>query len=176
MAKSNPVRRRRRETTRAVAAPAMPRHRRARRARVSRRVRRYVQRVSTSRGLMPLLMDSAQGAVGAVTVNAAFNFLPLPATMKSGMVGTLAKAGVAIGLGMLAPRNRMVANMVKGSLTVTLYDALKGMGIPGLAGLGYYQPAMAMPTVQRPALAEYVNGPGSFAAVADVSEYVGNDY
>lgn len=94
------------------------------------------------------VMDSAVGTVGALLSDIAFNFIPLPATVKTGAVGTLAKAGTSIALGMLASKvvGRAAAKKgVTGALTVQLYAYLKpmlaGAGVPGL---GYYGAGYAL--------------------------------
>ena len=149
---------------------------------VKRAARRYRRNPSPRMGaLMPLLTESLQGALGAVVVNAAFSFLPLPATLKTGTVSNVTKGALAVGLGMLMPRNRMIAHMVKGSLTLTMYDAVKGVvgtAIPGMAGLGYYpggavMRAPAIGASPAPALSEYVNS-GAMAGLEAVDEYVYN--
>jgi hypothetical protein len=135
---------------------------------------------------MPMLTDSAIGAVGAVGVTSLFSFLPLPMTMKSGMTGHLAKGATAVLFGMIGskilPRG-MAGKMAQGSLTVTMYDALKenlGGMVPGLAGIGYFPGGMVATRVPRmgaqpaPMLSEYVNsGMGEYVR-AGMGE-VGNE-
>lgn len=153
----------------------------------SRRVTRRVSRRSYRRNpagrrgnLMGLLLSSFQGAAGAMVVNTAFNYLPLPAMLTAGPMKHVAKGALAVGLGMLV-KNRMVAEMVKGSLTVTMHDALKenlASLIPG-ANLGYYAGGAQAGFTPRfnaqpaPALSEYVNSPGmsGMGSMSDMSEY-----
>jgi hypothetical protein len=94
------------------------------------------------------VMDGIVGAGGAMVADIAFNLIPLPAQFKTGPIGTLAKAGASIAVGMLASKvvGRAVAKQaVTGALTVQLYAYLKpmlaGMGVPGL---GYYGAGYAL--------------------------------
>jgi hypothetical protein len=94
------------------------------------------------------VMDAGVGAIGAMAADIAFNFIPLPAQFKTGPIGTLAKAGASIAVGMLASKvvGRAAAKKaVTGALTVQLYAYLKpmlaGMGVPGL---GYYGAGYAL--------------------------------
>lgn len=162
----NPIRRRR-HATRTVRSAARRRYRR--------------NPVPRTGNLMHLLTSSAQGAMGAIVINTAFNFVPLPAMLKTGSMQYVAKGALAVMLGMFV-RNRMVAEMVKGSLTVTMHDAIKdiaGTMIPGMP-LGYYsggqtigyQPGVrAAPSPS--ALSEYINRPGmaGMAEMHEMSDY-----
>jgi hypothetical protein len=187
--KPNPRRRHRRVSRSYAANPRRRSYRRnpeshATRARAARRGwshrrRHHYRRNPSVRGnLSGLLMGSFQGALGAIGVDVIYNFIPLPATMKTGNMQYIAKGVVAIGLGMLI-RNRMVSKMVEGSLTVTMYNAVKNLAggmIPGLSGLGYYpggaMVASAVPSTRpAPALSEYVNMPGMHG-LNSVDEYV----
>ena len=158
---SNPAPRKRRRSLRAVA-----------RSTSRRRVRRNP--IGTS-GIMSSIMGAVQGAGGALAVNAAFNFLPIPATMKTGMAGTATKMGLAIALGLVGKKvlGRTAGKMAEGAMTVIAYDAIKGMmpvsmGGDSLAGLGYMSPGMnaggyALPNMSVPSYAgmgEYVSGMG----------------
>lgn len=147
-----------RKRRRARSAPARRRSRSRRRyanpVRRHRRRARHVARRSYRRGRRrnPIMggfiggavMEAVQGAAGAIVADAVWNFVPLPATLKTGPVGLLAKAGGTIALGMIASKvvgSGMAKKGTVGALTVQLYSYAKPMlagVIPGLAGVGYY--------------------------------------
>ena len=153
--RKNPVaRKRRRATTRKK--PVRRRRPSARRAPVRRRRRargRNPQRI-TARNIQNQLMDAGTGAVGALGLDVIQGYLPIPANLKAGLVGTGVKALLAIGMGVVASNFKIirgpVANkMVNGALTVVLHDELKkqvAVFAPGLQlgeylndnGMGYY--------------------------------------
>jgi hypothetical protein len=94
------------------------------------------------------VMDAGVGAVGAMFNDIVWSFIPLPAQFKSGAIGTLAKAGTTIAVGMLSSKlvgSGMAKKATTGALTVQLYSYLKpmlaGMGVPGL---GYYGAGYAL--------------------------------
>lgn len=160
---SNPSpRRRRRHSLRAVARST---RRRARRNPIG------------MGGIMGMFTGAVWGAGGAVAVNYAYNMLPLPATMKTGMMGTASKFGLAIALGMLGKSflGRNAGKMAEGAMTVAAYEALQGMlpvsaGGTSVAGLGYMSPGMVaggnmLPNMSVPNFAgmgEYVSGMGEY--------------
>lgn len=162
---SNPAPRRRRRSLRAVSR------------RTSRRVRRNPIGMT---GIMGSLMTAFQGAAGAVGVNAVYNLLPLPANLKTGMVGSATKMALAVGLGMVAKPmlGRSAGKMVEGSLTVTAFEIVQGllpvsMGGSSVAGLGYMSPGMvaggnALPNMSVPnnfaGMGEYVSGMGEYVS------------
>jgi len=174
----------RRRTHRAPALAANPRRRRTLRALGThhRRSHRRASRNPSVRGMggiMGELTTGAFGAVGAVGVNWLFNFIPLPANLKTGMAGTAAKLALAAVFGMAArPVARGAAGkMAVGAMTVTMYEALQNMlpvsmggsALPaagGTAGLGYMSPGMVaggsvLPNMSVPAgMGEYVSGYG----------------
>ena len=93
-------------------------------------------------------MGAVQGTLGALVSDMAWNLIPLPATIKSGAIGTLAKAAGTIALGMGASKlvgRKIAQEATQGALTVQLYSYLKpmlaGMGVPGL---GYYGAGYAL--------------------------------
>ncbi len=164
--KASPKRRVRRNPV-AAAAPAK---RRVRRnpisARQMRRVRR-TRRNPVGGGIMPQIMGAMVGGAGAVAVDVISGFLPLPATMRTGMMRHVTMAGLGLAVGMFAKPllGRAAAQMGSGAMTVAAYGLLKDMTagmlpgsvavIPGsaVAGLGYASPT--------PVLGEYITGPGS---------------
>lgn len=167
-----------------VSALANPRKRRTRRrnpvAANPRRTRRY-RRNPIGGNITNMLTASVQGAAGAMVVNAAYNFLPLPDMLKTGVMSSVTKGALAVGLGMFGGKvlpGRVAAEMAKGALTVTMYDALKGVVDGVVSGLGYYTGGMTFPDVAAlsvartpaPQLSEYVNMPAFERA--GVSEYM----
>lgn len=159
--------------------PAPRRRRRSTLRAVSRRARRNPIGMT---GIMGSLMSAFTGAAGAVGVNAVYNLLPLPATMKTGMTGSATKMALAVGLGMIAKPmvGRAAGKMVEGSLTVTAFEVVQGllpvnMGGSSVAGLGYMSPGMnaggnALPNMSVPngftgsmsGMGEYVSGMGEY--------------
>lgn len=148
--RGNPVKRKRR-TRRKPAARKYT----ARRAPVKRRRRRRIGNPRlTMRSVQNQLMDAGTGAVGALGLDVIQGYLPIPANLKVGLVGTGVKALLAIGMGVVASNVKIVrgatANkMVNGALTVVLHDELKKQVAnfaPGIQmgeyldadGLGYY--------------------------------------
>jgi hypothetical protein len=123
-------------------------------------------------------MGAVQGAVGAVGVNAVFNMLPLPATLKTGMAASATKMALAVGLGMLAKPmlGRAAGKMAEGAMTVAAFDVVNGlipatMGGSSVAGLGYMSPGMVaggsmLPNMSVPnsfaGMGEYVSGMGEY--------------
>ncbi|MGH8744732.1 MAG: hypothetical protein ACREUY_10690 [Burkholderiales bacterium] len=142
----NPAPRRRRRAR----SHALPRRSRSRR--YANPIRRHRRRRNPSmRGVggfaMGSAVDAVQGAAGAIAVDAVWGFLPLPANIKTGPIGTLAKAGGTIALGMLAS-NMIGAGIAKrvttGALTVQIYNYLKPMLAGVIPGLGYYGAGYAL--------------------------------
>lgn len=149
---------------------ANPRKRRVRRnpiaARQMRKVRRY-RRNPVGGGIMPQITGALMGGAGAVAVDVVTGYLPLPATMRTGMMRHVTMGGLGLALGMFAKPllGRAAAQMGTGAMTVAAYGLLKDMTagmLPGsvsvvpasvVAGLGYANPT--------PVLGEYITGSGS---------------
>lgn len=134
---------------------------------VGRRVRRHARRFASNRsGRMSLapaslvkntLIPAALGGAGALIVDVAWGFLPIPATIKTGPMGPIAKAAGAVALGMVASKvagREMGQRITSGYLTVLAYNLLKGIvtkAMPQLPmgeyinGLGYIQSGQFMP-------------------------------
>lgn len=102
-------------------------------------------------GIINLLKQAGIGAVGSIAVDVVYNKLPLPASMKSGNVAPIVKAGVTIGLGLLAGRflNKQLAHgATVGALTVQLRDVMHNFlpasmqGYTDINGVEYYSPAI----------------------------------
>jgi len=149
----NPVtqrRKRRRKPTRGKSAVARTRRRKA----PVKRRRRTGNPALNMRSIQNQLIDAGTGAVGALGLDVIQGYLPIPANLKAGLVGTGVKALLAIGMGVVASKVKIVrastaAKMANGALTVVLHDALKvqvGTFAPGIQmgeymgddGLGYY--------------------------------------
>lgn len=73
-------------------------------------------------------MPAVIGAAGAIGLNIAMGFAPIPANFKTGWLGTAVKVGLAIIGGQVAGRVVGRNNgrlMTAGAITVLAYDALK---------------------------------------------------
>jgi hypothetical protein len=75
-------------------------------------------------------MDAGTGALGALGLDVVQGYLPIPANLKTGLIGTGVKALLAIGMGIVASNFKVIrgatANkMVNGALTVVLHDEFK---------------------------------------------------
>ena len=160
---SNPAPRRRRRAMRATSH--VTRRRRARRNPIG------------MGGIMGMLGGAVWGAGGALAVNYAYNMLPLPASMKTGMMATVSQLGLAVAAGILLKPvlGRNAGKMAEGAMTVTAFQALQAMlpmsaGGTSVAGLGYMSPGMVaggnmLPNMSVPNFAgmgEYVSGMGEY--------------
>ena len=159
------------------ANPSPRRRRRAMRA-TSHVTRRRARRNPIGMGgIMGMLGGAVWGAGGALAVNYAYNMLPLPASMKTGMMATVSQLGLAVAAGMLLKPvlGRNAGKMAEGAMTVTAFQALQSMlpmsaGGTSVAGLGYMSPGMvaggnALPNMSVPNFAgmgEYVSGMGEY--------------
>ena len=127
-----------------------------------------------------IVIEAAQGAVGAIVVDTAMGQLVtrgiIPATMLTPMMYPVIKGGVAIGVGLVANMlplpaflKRIANEGVKGSLVVTLTEQLRTF-VPAtlpLAGrrLGYAVPGRVM--VPRSAtMGEYLQGNGNYVPMS----------
>jgi len=96
------------------------------------------------------VMPAITGTTGALVTDAAFAYMPVPATIKSGPLRHLAKAATALGLTYvagMAVSKKTAERMGIGALTVIGHDAAKealNNYVPGLKmdGMGYYNPGM----------------------------------
>lgn len=132
-----------------------PRRRRGKRRRSrSRRRRNPISlRGFAPTNLMGQVTGALPGAVGALGLDVALGFLPIPVNWKAGIPGYITKIVGAVGLGMLASNvvsGATAAKMTTGALTVMFHGILRellatnfpqvplGMYLqPGFAGLGY---------------------------------------
>jgi hypothetical protein len=122
------------------------------------------------------------GTLGALVSDMAWNLIPLPATVKTGAVGVLAKAAGTIALGMGASKmvgRKLAEDATAGALTVQLYSYLKpmlaGMGVPGL---GYYGAGYALneylsdtPSSLNAFVPNSLNGPDVDSDIYESSNY-----
>lgn len=123
--RKNPTRRktaRKKPTRRRAVARAAPKRRRS--------TRRRSNPSLTTRSVRNQVMEAGTGAVGAIALDVVQGYLPLPANLKTGIIGTLVKAGLAISIGIIGSKIRIVSNatagkMANGALTVVLHDELK---------------------------------------------------
>ncbi len=152
----NPRRRRRRKTTvrrrrRRNPVAANPRRRRRRTRSVARRRRRNPARRITARSIQRQLTNATQGALGAIGLDIALAYIPLPANMTGPFLTPVIKGLGAVGLGAVAGmtgvRAETANRMTEGALTVQLHTIGKNMlsqFVPGIAlseyigGMGYY--------------------------------------
>lgn len=169
----------------ALAAPTYTKTRRKTRRAVTAavsRARRTRRRnpIGGMGGIGAMLGAALNGTAGALVVNAAYNYLPLPATMRTGYTSYAVKAALAFGLGIFGRRfmGSRAVKMAEGSLIVTMsqlaIQASQGTGLK----LGYYSPAVQYraPAGMRQ-LAEYLpeNGykmPSLQENYAGMGEYV----
>lgn len=131
----NPRRRRRtrkKTTTRRRRRNPVANPRRRRRKTVAKRrtTRRRRNPRMTARSVQNQVMDGLQGAMGALALDITLGYLPLPANLKAGLVGTGVKALLAIGIGVVGSNLKVIkASTAKvwsnGALTVVLHDELK---------------------------------------------------
>lgn len=131
----NPRRRRRtrkktttRKRRRNPVAANPKRRRKRRKTTVSRRRRRNPR--MTARSVQNQVMDGLQGAMGALALDITLGYLPIPANLKSGLVGTGVKALLAIGIGVVGSNLKVIKSSTakvwsNGALTVVLHDELK---------------------------------------------------
>jgi hypothetical protein len=170
--RSNP-RKRRAAPRRATARPAVHHARRRRNPihlfSAPRRARRRRNPISTS-GIKGLLMPAVFGAAGAVLVDAAMNYLPLPDTFKTGTIGMVTKAGAALLLGTMGRKvfGSKATDMAVGSLTVQTYALMRQFLPASITGLGYVSAGM----VTSPNNVA-IGSPAPSAGVAGMGMYVG---
>lgn len=124
--RKSPVKRRR-TTTKAVARPAPRRRRRRAPARAKRVYRRNP--IARGNNIVTQVKNSAIGAAGALGVDIAFAKLPIPDTMRSGMMAPAARGLVSLGIGMLVGKvmknKRLGTQLAEGGITVALHDLMK---------------------------------------------------
>lgn len=156
---SSPARKGKRKRTRVRRNPANPFRRKRRAARRPSAKRRFRRNPSALAGfnlnqLTGQIMPVALGAGGAILTDMAIDRLPLPISFKFGNMRHVAKAGIAVALGVAAGMvvgKDKGTKVMAGALTVVAYDALKAMlarvaapasmtapAPAGVQGMGYY--------------------------------------
>lgn len=192
-AASAPVRRRRRRTVLAsyFAGSRNPRRRRrtARRNPIRRSGGLSLRSLTSGSVLKSTVMPAALGALGAVALDVAYAYLPIPANLKAGTFAVPVKAAAILGVGILAnrflPRQRtMINNAVGASLTIMAYNYIRaqmGAMLPNVHlgvytdNLGYTGAAQFLPDYSTPdsGVGQYISGanPGSAASAWDQSQY-----
>jgi len=166
-----------------------PRRRRSVVSRVRHAAKRRTYRRNPSSpsrvNIMGMLKGGFTGGLGAVAVNTAFNFLPLPAMMKTGNIAYVSKAALAIALGMFGRKllpGSTAARMAEGSLAVTFHDAIVALAVPilpalrlgevGYVGGGYAMDYMPNTSQAAPQLSEYINsGMGEYQNMGEYVNY-----
>lgn len=99
---------------------------------------------------------AAIGAVGALGIDLAWGYLPIPAQLKSGPLAPITRAAAAVGMGLLAGQlvsKKFGREVMLGAMTVTAFDLAKGFlknntalplsyyarpRLTGGRGMGYY--------------------------------------
>lgn len=138
---ANPRRRRRtrRKARRNPVAMANPRRKR-------RTYRRRNPKFSVRSIQRDAIMPAAIGGVGALALDVAFAALPIPANMKTGAIGTVAKIAGAVILGKIAGKAlgaKTGEAVTVGAVTIQAYNLVKGFA------------RQAMPTLP---MGEYLSG------------------
>jgi hypothetical protein len=109
-----------------------------------------------------MVMPAAIAGMGALSLDVAMGFMPLPENLKSGPLRHVVKGFGAVLLGMavgMVTNKRTGDTMALGALTVTAYNAfreLAGTFAPGLT-LGYY--SAGANAGYDPQLGYYVSSP-----------------
>lgn len=173
--KRNPARKFRRNPSAPAAAPRRRRRRRSF-ASARRSVRGFGRKLGLG-GIMSMeVMPAVQGAIGAIGVDVALGYIPLPDALKTPTTFPLMKGVIAVAIGMLAAKfgkPSLGRAMAVGGMTVALHDAGKNLvksALPSLnmgEYLSYYNPAL--PVMGSPSgggtLGEYLNGGPLFAGM-----------
>lgn len=182
---ANPRRRRRRH--RNPVALANPRRRRRHHSvRISRR-RRHNPRIAFSpRGILNAVFPATIGALGAIGVDVAMKYIPLPAQFQTPLWKNVARVGAAFGLSYAASYvlgREKAKQVLAGALTVASYNALRDLiatnfpqlGLSGIDAhdmsdlrLGYINPAPML--TNGPGVGAYMRnpaGPGMGAYMRD---------
>lgn len=154
--KSSRRRARSRRAHRAVRAHRRRRHRGGFRIR-RRRLRNPMGGLSV-RGATAAIVPAVVGAGGALALDIAMAYIPVPDSFKSGWMKTIAQLGLALGLGwvvgrfvpFVSKRNAQIGTL--GALTVIAYNAIRPIaadaigdkvkGLQGLSDFGDYLPSM----------------------------------
>lgn len=133
-----------------------------------RRHRRGRRRNPIHLNVMGTVTDAAYGAAGALALDFAMGYLPLPAFFQSGAGNYAAKGGIAIGLGLLADKVlkfKKAQDIANGALTVVLHEAAR-------AGLASFMPNVAA----RLGALQYDALPGAYVTPGIPSGFAGLQY
>ena len=130
----NPKKRTKRAHAKKTVAKVGARHAKRRRnpvKAIARRVKRRRNPIAGKMDLMASVKSAAYSAAGALVLDVAYAYLPVPSQFKSGNMLHVGKIAVAFGLGLIAQKmgiikGAMGRQMVEGAMTVTLHDAGKG--------------------------------------------------
>lgn len=181
----NPKRKRRRKTTRRRKSVA-------RRSPTRRRRVRRNPKMQIAESFGPAMV----GAGGALGLDMVWGMLPLPANMKTGMMGSVVKIGGALVLGQMSKGflgKRTGENLTVGMVTVLTYDMVKGLisqNMPGVPmseyigselsgsnfaynpqpGLGYMNAAQGVVTNGGHTLGAYIGSEAQFMPSDGLSE------
>jgi hypothetical protein len=116
------------------------------------------------------------GAGGALVLDVAWGYLPIPLTLKTGVLRHVAKGAGALALGYLAnmvTTKSTADQMVRGAMTVVVHGAMREAAqqfmpnVP-LDGLGYYSAGMPA------GVGAYVDGMGAYVG-GDINPYLAAD-
>lgn len=133
---------------------------------IRRRQRRTRRRNPIRRGMINrVVMPAVTAATGALALDVAWAYLPLPVQVKTGPFKYLAKAGGAIGLAWLAEmvvKRQTAEAMGVGALTVVIHQMARELI------------AQNMPTVRMDGLGYYNAGLPVGGQEANMGLYVGN--
>lgn len=126
----NPRKRRTRRKTSTRRRRRAPVRRRttARRRNPVKRVRRRRRANPSMRGIQGQAMTAFNGAVGALGLDIALGYIPLPANLKAGPLGYATKLAGAVGLGMVAKnfvKATTATKLTEGAMTVVIHSALR---------------------------------------------------
>lgn len=150
--------------------------------RVTRRRRRNPRLggLPSVKGIISQLIPAATGAVGAVGLDIALAYIPIPDAYKSGWVGTGVKVLGAVGLGMIAGKvvGKQKGHLfTAGALTVIAYQVIRqlaqstlGTSVKGLSGVGDFADMSLGAYMPRalPAPAPGMSGMGAYMNPAAV--------
>lgn len=129
----NPRRRSRRRVSRRISRVTRARRNPTRYRRARRAVGRSVRRVGSGvrgifGGMVRDLLPAGAGAAGALALDAALGYVPLPSFAQSGVPNALTRIAGAFGIGWLGglvAGKKFGEEMAVGAVTVTLYDLAK---------------------------------------------------
>ena len=139
-----------------------------RRRKMNPSVRSYHRRRNprfSVRGAINRLMPAALGASGAIALDVALGYLPLPEMLKSGYAKHATRIAGALGIGwaarkFLGPKYHAVGS---GALTVAMYMLIKDVIVkfaPTVKGLGDYEEIAIDNTADQ--IGAYMNGVGAY--------------